>query len=192
MGRQAEGSELDIEEYVNAAADFRAGVVGEDRLYLDVRRARRALSVALLVDVSASTDSWVSGQQRIIDVEKDALLVVCEALAALGDQHAIFAFAGESAEHVSIVPLKRFTEHAGDPCAPEDRCARTGRLHANRSGDSSHHRRPRAASSPTAACCWFCPTESRTTSMRMKGRTASRTHDRPSLKRGCRMSTCSA
>ena len=63
-----------------AAADFRAGVVGEDRLYLDVRPGRRELSVALLVDVSASTDSWVSGHQRIVDVEKDALLVVCEAL----------------------------------------------------------------------------------------------------------------
>src|SRR4029077_647205 len=113
-GRQAEGPDLDIAEYVNAAADFRAGVVGEDRLYLDVRPGRRELSVALLVDVSASTDSWVSGHQRIVDVEKDALLVVCEALAALGDRHAIFAFAGESAEHVSIVPMKRFTDPAGD------------------------------------------------------------------------------
>ena len=114
IGRQAEGPELDIAEYVNAAADLRAGVVGEDRLYLDVRPGRRELSVALLVDVSASTDSWVSGRQRIVDVEKDALLVVCEALAALGDRHAIFAFAGESAEHVSIVPMKRFTDPAGD------------------------------------------------------------------------------
>ena len=79
-----------------------------------MRPGRRELSVALLVDVSASTDSWVSGHQRIVDVEKDALLVVCEALAALGDRYAIFAFSGESAEHVSIVPLKRFADRAGD------------------------------------------------------------------------------
>ena len=112
IGRQADGPELDVAEYVTAAADFRAGVVGEDRLYLDVRPGRRELSVALLVDVSASTDSWVSGHQRIVDVEKDALLVVCEALGALGDRYAIFAFAGESAEHVKIVPLKRFSDRS--------------------------------------------------------------------------------
>ena len=114
IGRQAEGPELDIAEYVNAAADARAGVTGEDRFYVDVRPARRELSVALLVDMSASTDSWVAGQQRIVDVEKDALLVVCEALAALGDRYTILAFAGETAEHVSIVPLKRFTDPADD------------------------------------------------------------------------------
>ena len=52
--------------------------------YVDVRPGRRELTVALLVDVSASTDSWVSGQQRIVDVEKEALLVVCEALRSTG------------------------------------------------------------------------------------------------------------
>ena len=72
------------------------------------------MTVALLVDVSASTDSWVSGQQRIVDVEKDALLVVCEALAALGDLHAIFAFSGEGAERVAIVPVKSFADRGGD------------------------------------------------------------------------------
>jgi nitric oxide reductase NorD protein len=114
FGRQADGSELDIAEYVKAAADVRAGGLVEDRLYVEVRPARRELTMALLVDVSASTDSWVSGQQRILDVEKDALLVVCEALAALGDRYAIFAFSGESAERVSILTVKSFSERTED------------------------------------------------------------------------------
>jgi nitric oxide reductase NorD protein len=108
VGRQADGPEIDMAEYVNAAADARAGAVAEDRLYVDVRPERRELTIALLVDASASTDSWVSGQQRIVDVEKDALFVVCEALRALGDPYAIFAFSGESSAHVSIVPVKEF------------------------------------------------------------------------------------
>jgi nitric oxide reductase NorD protein len=114
IGRQADGAELDIDEYVSATADAHAGSIVNDRLYVDVRAGRRELAVALLVDVSASTDSWVSGHQRIVDVEKDALLVVCEALAALGDRHAIFAFSGEGADHVSILPVKSFTEQSGD------------------------------------------------------------------------------
>jgi nitric oxide reductase NorD protein len=110
VGRQPDGPEIDVAEYVKTAADSRAGVSTEDGLYIDVHRARRELSVALLVDASASTDAWVSGTQRIVDVEKDALLVVVEALAALGDRHAIYAFCGHGPEHVSVLPLQRFGE----------------------------------------------------------------------------------
>ena len=110
VGRQADGPEIDVGEYVTAAADARAGVVVDDRLYLDDRPERRELTVALLVDISASTDSWVSGGQRIVDVEKDALFIVCEALGALGDPYAIFGFSGESAAHVSLIPIKGFAD----------------------------------------------------------------------------------
>jgi nitric oxide reductase NorD protein len=110
VGRQADGPEIDVGEYVTAAADARAGVVVDDRLYLDVRPERRELTVALLVDISASTDSWVSGGQRIVDVEKDALFIVCEALGALGDPYAIFGFSGEGAAHVSLIPIKGFAD----------------------------------------------------------------------------------
>jgi nitric oxide reductase NorD protein len=114
IGRQLDGPELDIAEYVDAAADARAGVPMEDRLYVDVRAGRHELTLALLVDVSASTDSWVSGTRRVVDVEKEALLVVCEALTALGDRHAIFAFSGEGPECVSVTTIKGFAERAGD------------------------------------------------------------------------------
>jgi nitric oxide reductase NorD protein len=114
IGRQPDGSELDIAEYVEAAADARAGVPMEDRLYVDVRPGRHELTLALLVDVSASTDSWVSGTQRVVDVEKEGLLVVCEALEALGDRHAIFAFSGEGPECVSVITIKGFAQRAGD------------------------------------------------------------------------------
>jgi nitric oxide reductase NorD protein len=69
--------------------------------------------VALLVDVSASTDGWVSGERRIVDVEKEALLVVCEALDALGDPYGIFAFSGEGADAVSVICVKEFEERNG-------------------------------------------------------------------------------
>ncbi|MEO8521684.1 MAG: VWA domain-containing protein [Acidobacteriota bacterium] len=113
LNRQPDGDELDIAACVSAAADLRAGGIVDDRLFLQLRPLRRELTVSLLVDVSASTDSWVSGNHRIVDVEKEALLVVCEALDALGDRYAIQAFSGEGPGHVSVVPLKRFGERAG-------------------------------------------------------------------------------
>lgn len=110
LDRQLDGSELDIDAFVTSAADIRAGASVDGRLYLERRPGRRALSVALLVDVSASTDSWVSAGRRIVDVEKEALLVVCEALDALGDPYGIFTFSGEGPEDVSAVTLKSHQE----------------------------------------------------------------------------------
>jgi nitric oxide reductase NorD protein len=110
---QVDGSEVDVDAYVTAAADARAGGVLDGRLYLADRRTRRDAAVLLLVDVSASTDSWVAGTRRTIDVEKEALLVVTEALAALGDRHAVFAFHGEGPERVDLHAVKRFDDPPG-------------------------------------------------------------------------------
>ena len=109
IGRQADGPDVDIAEFVNAAADARAGGIVEDRLYVDVRPARRELTVALLVDVSASTDSWVSGHQRIVDVEKSAARRVRSARGA-GRSACDLCFFRRGRRTRFGRPLKRFTE----------------------------------------------------------------------------------
>src|SRR5690606_8389994 len=113
LGRQRDGPEIDMDAVVTATADLRAGGWVEDRLYQIDRPLRRELAIALLVDVSASTDSWVSGRRRIVDVERDALLVVCEALDALNDPFAIYTFSGQGPRAVRMTELKGFGEHLG-------------------------------------------------------------------------------
>jgi nitric oxide reductase NorD protein len=110
VGRQEDGPDLDLSAYVSAFADWRAGHPGDDRLYAAARPARRDLALALLVDVSASTDSWVSGRLRIVDVEKESLIVLLEALDALGDRHAAVAFSGEGPGGVRVLTVKDFAE----------------------------------------------------------------------------------
>ena len=95
LGRQTDGTELDLSAYVTAFADWQAGQPSEDRFYTAARPARRDLAIALLVDMSASTDGWVGGSLRIVDVEKEALVVLLEALDALGDLYAVLAFSGQ-------------------------------------------------------------------------------------------------
>ena len=114
LARQLDGADVDIAAYTVSHADARAGCGGEDRLYETVRPVRRDIAVSLLVDVSGSTDSWLSEHGRIIDVEKEALLLVCEALDALGDRYSVAAFSGEGPESVSVFPVKRFDERYGD------------------------------------------------------------------------------
>ena len=113
VGRQPDGAEVDLAAYVSTFADWRAGGPGDDRLYVAARPARRDLAIILLVDVSASTDSWVSGTARVIDVEKESLVVLLEALDALGDRHAALAFSGNGPGNVRVHTVKRFDERAG-------------------------------------------------------------------------------
>lgn len=113
LGRQLDGSDIDIGAYTEAHADIRAGSGSEGRLYETVRPVRRDIAVKLLVDISGSTDSWLTEQRRIIDVEKEAVLLVCEALDALGDRYAVSAFSGEGPQGVALHPVKRFGERYG-------------------------------------------------------------------------------
>ena len=112
LRRQPEGAELDIDALVAGWADRRADGVADERYYVDVRPGRRDAAIMLLADASASTDGWVTGDRRIIDVEKETLLVASEALAALGDPHAMLAFASAGPARVTLQTLKRFDETA--------------------------------------------------------------------------------
>lgn len=108
--RRLDGAELDLDAFVEDDADRRAGLPSSDRLYLEQRPHRRDVAVSFLVDASGSTDAWVAGARSVLDVEKAATLVLCDALAALGDRHAIHAFSGEGARDVRVLRLKGFAE----------------------------------------------------------------------------------
>ena len=62
-----------------------------DRVHLAMRPQGHDLAVTLLVDVSLSTDAWVDGH-RVLDVEKEALLVLAHGLSACGDHNSILTF----------------------------------------------------------------------------------------------------
>ena len=90
-----------------------AGGVAAGLCLIDTRPVLRDAAIAIRVDASASTDSWVKRDQRIIDVEKESLLGVAEALGALGDPHGIFSCGGEGPARVEVHAIKQFEERAG-------------------------------------------------------------------------------
>jgi nitric oxide reductase NorD protein len=113
LRRQRAGAELDVDAYVEAAVDRRAGGSLDDRLYIDVRPARRGLAIALLIDASASTQLRLNDSHRVIDLERVALFLASEALDALGDRYAIYSFGGQGASNVSLSVIKSFDESNG-------------------------------------------------------------------------------
>ena len=108
--RQLDGDELDLAAYIEGRADYRAGLPLPQRVYQSQRRVQRDMAIMLLIDVSGSTDGWIVGNRRIIDVEREALLLVCIALEGLGQPYAVQAFSGETAHGVIVREVKRFDE----------------------------------------------------------------------------------
>jgi nitric oxide reductase NorD protein len=108
--KQLDGDEIDLQAYVEGHADFRAGLPLEQRLYQNERRSRRDMAIMLLVDVSGSTDSWIAADQRVIDVEREALLLVCIALEGMAEPYGVLAFSGEGPQAVVVRSVKRFDE----------------------------------------------------------------------------------
>jgi nitric oxide reductase NorD protein len=114
LPRQPRGDALDLAACVDANIDRKLGNSPDDRLYLDARPARRGLAIALLIDASGSTEQRVTDAWRIIDIEKIALALATQALDALGDLYAIYAFAGRHATNVKVTVVKDFHESNGE------------------------------------------------------------------------------
>lgn len=112
--RELEGDAVDLDAWRDDWATFRAGRSPDGRIYTIERRKRRDIVVTLLIDASGSTDTWVSGRARVIDVEKHALLCFCEALSALGDRYAVLSFSGHGPASVRVLRIKGFRERLGD------------------------------------------------------------------------------
>ena len=52
-----------MDALVRDRTDLAAGAAGSGRVHLDVRSRSRDLAIAILVDTSFSTDSWVDGRR---------------------------------------------------------------------------------------------------------------------------------
>ena len=112
LRHQTDGFDLDMDALVRARSDFRANGESSDGIYLDARDQARDMAVALLVDVSLSTDAWIEGR-RVLDVEKEALSVLAMGLAACGDDHAIYTFTSRRRDFVRVETVKGFDERLG-------------------------------------------------------------------------------
>jgi len=109
MRAQADGHDLDLDALVRSRCDLRAGSGALDRVHVAMRPQGHDLAVTLLVDVSLSTDAWVDGY-RVLDVEKEALLVLAHGLTGCGDHHSIQTFTSRRRNWVRLETVKAFGE----------------------------------------------------------------------------------
>ncbi|MFO0667243.1 MAG: VWA domain-containing protein [Polyangiaceae bacterium] len=105
--RQLDGPELDLDALVDRHGSQRAGRTGGERLYVARRTPAPDTAVLVLLDSSLSTDSWVQGR-RVMDVAKETLLVLGEALEPVGTQVYVGAFFSNTRRDCRWLELKPF------------------------------------------------------------------------------------
>jgi hypothetical protein len=121
------GEEIDLNAAIEASIDRKAGQSASDKVYIEKNRKDRDFSTLFLLDMSASTDQWVEGdghkpglhseqekKKKVIDIEKEALVVMAEALKEIGDEYAIFGFSGYGRKDVVFYSVKDFKETYGE------------------------------------------------------------------------------
>lgn len=109
--REPHGDEVDLDSFVDAYSGFLNGAEMDERLFTRMKKTDRDIAVMFLVDMSGSTSGWIN------DLVREALVLLCSALEALGDRYAIYGFSGRTHRNCELYPIKALDE----PYGPEVR-----------------------------------------------------------------------
>ena len=141
--RLPDGAEHDLDAAIEALTDLRIGVTPSEKLFWRQHRDERDVAVAFLLDMSGSTGEAIAtargerNPRRIIDVEKEAMVLMVDALEDLGDRYGVFGFSGHGRDQVEFFVIKDIDEDFSP--AVERRIGRVGPLHATRMGPAIRH-----------------------------------------------------
>jgi len=124
---ELDGEEFDLNAVIDYVIDRRAARVGSghqsERLYTKRLLRRRDVAVSFLLDQSSSTARTIGRHplqpytrpgRRIIEIEKEGLVLMSEALEAVGDAYSINGFTSEGRRNVKFYVVKDFDEKYSD------------------------------------------------------------------------------
>ncbi|HXM35065.1 MAG TPA: VWA domain-containing protein, partial [Pyrinomonadaceae bacterium] len=120
---ELDGEEFDLNAVIDFVIDRRADGQQSERLYMKRLRRRRDVAVSFLLDQSSSTARTIGRHplqpythpgRRIIEIEKEGLVLMSEALEAVGDVYSINGFTSEGRRNVKFYVVKDFDEHYSD------------------------------------------------------------------------------
>jgi len=104
LGRQLDGEEIDLDAAIEYFIDRKTGITPSEKHYIRIQRKQRDIAVAFLIDMSKSTKG------ATIAREKEALIIMSEALREVGDAFAIYGFSGDNRDNVDFYTIKDFEE----------------------------------------------------------------------------------
>jgi nitric oxide reductase NorD protein len=123
INRELDGEDYDLNALVDFVIDRRADGRQSENIYTKRLRKQRDVAVSLLLDQSSSTARTITRNplqpythpgRRIIEIEKEGLVLMSEALEAVGDVYSINGFTSEGRRNVKFYVVKDFAEKYSD------------------------------------------------------------------------------
>ena len=167
MKRLSDGEDIELDPAIEWMIDIRTGVSPTEKVYWRRNKVERDVAIAFLLDMSASTDEeiakrdtqfddsdddprkylswWVSKRRqelsappkRIIDLEKEATVLLITALETIGDDYGIYGFSGYGRDNVEFYVIKDFDESFGS--ATKKRIDKVTPIRSTRMGPAIRH-----------------------------------------------------
>jgi nitric oxide reductase NorD protein len=119
VANELDGDDYDLSAVIDYVVDRRADGQQSERLYTKRLRRQRDVAVSFLLDQSSSTARTIGRHplqpythpgRRIIEIEKEGLVLMSEALEAVGDAYSINGFTSEGRRNVKFYVVKDFNE----------------------------------------------------------------------------------
>jgi nitric oxide reductase activation protein len=123
INREPDGEDFDLNALVDFVIDRKADGQQSENIYTKRLRKQRDVAVSILLDQSSSTARTITRNplqpytypgRRIIEIEKEGLVLMSEALEAVGDVYSINGFTSEGRRNVKFYVVKDFDEKYSD------------------------------------------------------------------------------
>jgi hypothetical protein len=132
-----EGEQIDLDRLIENRIEALSGHSPSERIYTQPRKQERHVALACLIDMSGSTQQCLPSGKSVLQVEKEALVLLAHAIHAVGDSFALYGFSGRGNNAVDFYVLKDFKT---DYARPVDlRIGAIEPLGQNRDGTAIRH-----------------------------------------------------
>ena len=118
LRRMPYGDDLDFDACLEALVDLRIGAAPSEAVHTATVRDDREVAVAFALDLSSSTAERLHGPagspvRRLLDLEREAVILLMEALERVGDAYGVYGFSGTGRSDVRVQVVKDLDEQRG-------------------------------------------------------------------------------
>lgn len=104
------GEEIDLDAMIDAFTDIKSNKTPSDKIYTSKRKRKKDLSVLILMDTSLSADGYTNNE-KVLDVEKVAVLLFGEVLNEFKISFQIDTFSSRTRNNCSYKSIKKFKDN---------------------------------------------------------------------------------
>ena len=104
------GEEIDLDAITDVYADIKSKKTPSDKIYISKRKQKKDLSVLILMDTSLSADGYTNNE-KVLDVEKIAVLLFGEVLNEFNISFQIDTFSSKTRNNCAYKSIKKFNDN---------------------------------------------------------------------------------